>query len=344
MGCSRARGGEEVTQKLLPLAHNVTLVRLGSRNASSTIRHLRDLLVHIDPSYPGIEKWLDTKVIAHLADDSRRAYLVYQDQRPIASAIAKKGEAAKLCNLRIGPEWKERKLGTLLISLLALSTAEYAESMYFTVPESIWSSTRSFFQGFGFEARGPADKQYRLWDNELACSAPMALVLKAVRQKLPPVLAGYCMNGVNADSSLVLSVKPQFANSILEGRKTVEIRKQFSPRWRNSKSLIYASAPDASVVGECLIDDVDVGSPHVIWARYHDRMACSRLEFADYCGQRPLISALLLKDVRAFQHPLKRSRMEEILGAALHPPQSYARVTEQSHWLAAASLGSLLQV
>ena len=330
------------TQTALSLAQDVTLVKLGPQNAAETIRHLRDFLIQIDPSYPGIEKWLGTKVISQLASDSRTAFIVYQNQYPIASGIAKQGEAAKLCNLRIGSDWNERRLGTLLISLLALSTAERAKSMYFTVPESVWVETRPFFEGFGFQVLGPAGKQYRLWDNELACAAPMSVILDAVREKLPPVLASYSVNGMDLDSSLLLSIKPRFANAILEGRKTVEIRRQFSQRWCGTKLLIYASAPEASVVGECVVDQIEVGPPKEIWARYRDWMCCTHGEFVEYCGERPLVSALTLRDVRPLPSPVKRSHMEDVLGATLHAPQSYTRITPGSNWLAAVALGSLL--
>jgi len=333
-----------VKQELLSLAHDVTLVRLGARNGSGTLNDLRELLVRCAPSYPGIEKWFDTRVVSELGDESRRAYLVYQGTVPVASAIAKRGRSAKLCNLRIGPEWQERRLGTLLISLLALSTAEGAESMHFTVPESVWQITGPFFRGFGFQLKGLADRQYRLWDNELACEAPMSSVLNAVRRQLPPVLASYCMNGITTDNSLVLSIRPPFASAILEGRKSVEIRRQFSSKWRGCKALIYATAPASRIVGECRINEVDTRSPSEIWERYQDRVDCTRREYFDYCTDRPTVSALLLSDVMRFRQPVERSRMEQVLGTALRPPQSYARLTQESSWLAAASLGSLMQV
>jgi len=330
------------TQATLSLAHDVTLVKLGPQNAAETIRHLRDFLIQIDPSYPAIEKWLGRKVISQLASDSRTAFIVYQNEYPIASGIAKQGEAAKLCNLRIGSDWNERRLGTLLISLLALSTAELAKSMYFTVPESVWAQTRPFFEGFGFKVLGPAGKQYRLRDSELACAAPMSVILDAVREKLPAVLARYSVNGMDLDSSLLLSVKPRFANAILDGRKTVEIRRQFPQRWCGSRLLIYASAPEASVGGECVVDQVRIGPPTEIWASYRDRMCCTYGEFVQYCGDRRLVSALTLRDVRALPSPVNRSHMEGVLGAALHAPQSYTRITPGSNWLTAVALGSLL--
>ena len=331
-------------QELLPLAHDVTLLRLGARNAGTTLRDLRDLLVHCDSSYPGIENWFSRRVVRDLSDDSRRVYLVYKGDAPIASAIAKKGSSVKLCNLRIGREWQEHRLGTLLISLVALSLAEGAESMHFTVPESVWKVTGSFFRGFGFELRGLADRQYRLWDNELACEARMTNLLGAVRRKLPPVLASYCMNGISTQNSLVLSVRPRYASAILNGQKSVEIRRQFSTKWQGSKALIYATAPASRLVGECLIDEVVTGSPMDIWKRYQDRIGCVRSEYEEYSSHRTLVSALLLKDVRQFREPLQRSRMEHILGAALKPPQSFASLTEESNWSAAASLGTLLQI
>jgi predicted transcriptional regulator/ribosomal protein S18 acetylase RimI-like enzyme len=330
-------------QRELELAHNLELVRLGRRNASSNIMNLQDLLTTVDDMYPGIEKWLDSKVLPGLRDESRCAYMIYYKNRPVASAIAKRGADAKICNLRVSDDYRDRGLGGLLFCLMALSIGDQAQSMYFTIPESTWGETDRFFTEYGFTKLGLADKQYRLWNNELVCKAPADKVMRVVSQELPLLLANFTVNGSSNRHSLVITVRPEYAEAIMTGRKTIEVRKRFSQDWIGAKAVIYASSPLCQFVGEVDIEDVTVDSPSRIWLQYGDALACDSKAFQEYCDSRERVYAIKLKAPHSYRTAVGRSRVESILGMTLHTPQSHARISPGSEWGNAASLSRLLQ-
>jgi predicted transcriptional regulator/ribosomal protein S18 acetylase RimI-like enzyme len=332
-----------MTQKHLELTHDLELVHLGSKNASSNVENLRDLLTTVDSCYPGIENWLDKKVLPGLRDDSRRAYLVYHRGKPIASAIAKKGEDAKICNLRISPEFRERGLGDLLFTMLCLSVGDAAKEVHFTIPQSTWEDTSGFFTQFGFSLAGSADRQYRLWDNELLCKADPKDILNAVSRKLPYLISNFAINGASSECSLVISIKPQYAVAILEGRKTIEVRRSFSEKWSGSKALLYSSSPQCEFVGEFQIADVLPRSPSSIWLEFGGQIGCDRETFYAYCGGLPRVFAIKIGAVTPFRSPVSRSKIEGILGSPIRPPQSYLQLGGTSTWAQAASLSQVLQ-
>lgn len=65
-------------------------------------------------------------------------------------------------------------------------------------------------------------------------------------------------------STILLSIKPQYAKAILKNRKEYEFRKR---RCRNSvkKIIFYSTAPQGKVVGEAEIEEIIEDSPHKVW-------------------------------------------------------------------------------
>lgn len=67
------------------------------------------------------------------------------------------------------------------------------------------------------------------------------------------------MNGL--ERAMLLSVHPRFAAAILEGTKTVEVRRQRVAAPSGTPVLLYATAPTMALVGMALIASVHVAPP-----------------------------------------------------------------------------------
>ena len=145
---------------------------------------------------------------------------------------------------------------------------------------------RKFFERFGFRNSGECSRQYRLFDRELVCVANSGeFVTRALRQLVG--LAGELRFGAIKDQpSLLLSIRPKFAHRILEGKKTVEVRRRFSKRWVGHRIAIYSSSPERAVVGEADIVMIEVDSPVCIWERYGQQMGCDMGEYLAYCQDK----------------------------------------------------------
>ena len=286
------------------LPSGLALVRVRRGSGSQSVADLRRFLSETDTSYPGIQRWFDRKVRPGLDDGSRCAYLVYDGSVPVASAIARTGRDTKLCNLRVTSLKENQGVGTVLLGAIALGASRSA-TMYFTASQAVLESTGEFFSEFGFHDSGPAEKQYRLWDQEWACSAPMPRVLASVRDKLPRVLASWRASG-RGPCDLMLSIRPKFADAIFAGTKTIEVRRRFSTVWEGARALIYATAPSSEILGECVIENVTQASPALVWSRFGDALHCSRDEFMRYCEDRDVVSALRLGHVTSYRAPVSR--------------------------------------
>lgn len=65
---------------------------------------------------------------------------------------------------------------------------------------------------------------------------------------------------------MLLSIKPQYAEMIIEGTKKYEFRTR-KCRDDIKKIIFYATAPKSQVVGEAEIECVLVGKPTEIWKK-----------------------------------------------------------------------------
>jgi len=305
--------------------------------------HLRNLIEECEDIYPGIDIWFKRKVKPRLQSKERTGFLVYHKQLPIGAAVLRKGNDTKLCSMRIREDDQAKGIGTLLLSLLAAEIRNKAEKIHFTAPSQIWFKWESFFKSFGFQNNGPAGTQYRLFDEELACSANFPVVWKAVLEKLPAVINNLTLNGNTAHCDLVLSIRPTFAQKIVTGEKKVEVRRKFSRKWEGSTALIYASTPLRQFIGEAVIGKVITKSPGEIWAEWRNELGCSYDEYTSYCQGAAQVSAVIFSEVRPFRDPIPEIQMEQLVKRDLKPPQSYCGVDADSVWPTALSISCLLR-
>ncbi|EQD31425.1 hypothetical protein B1A_19948, partial [mine drainage metagenome] len=218
-----------------------------------------------------------------------------------------------------------------------------AKQIHFTLPESLWEEKKAFFSSFAFREAEKSGRQYRLFDDELHCTASFDMVWKSVMKKLPKLTASLEINGSSQDSDLLVSLRPRFADSILQGRKTVEVRRSFSAKWLGHRIALYAGAPISSIVGEAVIEQLVEDTPMSIWNRFGSSMDCTKNEFDAYATGANKLFALLLGSVRPYRRPLSLGTARSLVGKQLLPPRSYARLKVDSPWARAIPIAGMLQ-
>ena len=117
---------------------------------------------------------------------------------------------------------------------------------------------------------------------------------------------------VMADGVL-MSIRPQFAEAILDGRKTVELRRRRPSFAEGTTVLIYSSAPDRHVLGSFVAGAILAAAPSELWGRVNERTGISRDVFDEYfagCDYAYAIEILNPKRINA-------TRLR------IRPPQSY---------------------
>ena len=101
------------------------------------------------------------------------------------------------------------------------------------------------------------------------------------------------------DRALFLSMKPTFADLLLSGGKTVELRRVRPRAPVGTFAIVYASTPVRAVLGACTVAEIGEEHPDIIWDLHGPRTGLRWQEFSEYFrGQN---SAVAITVVRPFR-------------------------------------------
>ena len=128
---------------------------------------------------------------------------------------------------------------------------------------------------------------------------------------------------------LLVSIKPNFAEQILDGSKKVEFRRRHPRQIElGSRMLIYASSPIRALIGTAVVFDVVEASPEEVWNVYQDVGGIEHDAFNAYFESSDRAVAIRLrKPVRLDKAiPLDDLRCK---WPGFHPPQQFAYLTSE---------------
>ena len=129
----------------------------------------------------------------------------------------------------------------------------------------------------------------------------------------------------NLDSNLLLvSIKPQFAESIFRGEKTIELRKSAPTRaGKDSYMLIYVTAPVKKVWGICRIKSIIKETPIQLWEKHGQKTGITKSEFNDYYKENKKAFGIEITDVKNFlENSIDLENLRNYF-PGFSPPQTY---------------------
>lgn len=116
---------------------------------------------------------------------------------------------------------------------------------------------------------------------------------------------------------MLLSINPEFVNSILDGNKLYEYRK-FRCRSDVDKIIIYATAPVKQIVAEAEIADILEDDILTVWHQTKEHSGITYNFFRQYYKGRKKAIAYHLKNLVIYDKPLTLNDV-----GISHAPQSY---------------------
>lgn len=126
----------------------------------------------------------------------------------------------------------------------------------------------------------------------------------------------------DTSSTVLLSLRPKYAELIISGQKRAEIRRLPSRIQAGTTALVYASTPCRSLVGAVQVLDVQRLAPSTTWKRWGRDTGLAKAEFDDYVQGQRQVTTLVLGAVVRFSNPLSldtlRDRWKPFIA-----PQSY---------------------
>lgn len=141
----------------------------------------------------------------------------------------------------------------------------------------------------------------------------------------------YSVDGMalDRDRMMILSLRPRFADAILSGVKTVELRRT-EPKIRvPTLVLIYASTPVRALLGTCIVTSVESDRLGTIWQVHGAGSGLDHGEFLSYFEGVEAGTALSLASPSRFSRPVP---LEELRSrpTGFRPPQSFCYVDAET--------------
>lgn len=123
--------------------------------------------------------------------------------------------------------------------------------------------------------------------------------------------------------SILLSIKPEYAEKIFAGEKQFEFRRLIANK-QPKKIVIYMTAPYSKVFGEVIVEKIIKKSPMALWKNTKKAAGISYSKFMEYFRGCETAYAYCLGKVKKYRSPKK---LEEYgISAA---PQSFVYLEEK---------------
>ncbi|MBF0548988.1 MAG: ASCH domain-containing protein [Deltaproteobacteria bacterium] len=116
--------------------------------------------------------------------------------------------------------------------------------------------------------------------------------------------------------AVLVSIRAPYADLILHGRKTVELRRRAFSR-PVDLLFIYVPRPIQRIAAYAPVRQIDKDTPENIWLRYHPTLGVNRDEYLVYFTGAESAVAIVLGT------PVNLPRLIPLAELGLTPPQSY---------------------
>jgi predicted transcriptional regulator len=120
-------------------------------------------------------------------------------------------------------------------------------------------------------------------------------------------------------TSVLLSIKPKYAEAIFDGSKRFEFRRAVFRRLSVQRVVVYASAPVCRVIGEFTIGRVLSLELKALWGRTAHAAGIDKRTFDHYFEGKTIGYAIAVSSPRRFENPIE---LQGGFGIE-RPPQSF---------------------
>lgn len=122
--------------------------------------------------------------------------------------------------------------------------------------------------------------------------------------------------------TLLISVRPEHAERILSGEKTVELRRLRPQLADNDSVVIYATSPDRAIVGTFAVAGVIEASPAQLWPTVASNCGISHQQFTEYFHGAARAFAICVRNPKRLRPPVLLCAIRTTI-PDFRPPQGY---------------------
>jgi predicted transcriptional regulator len=127
---------------------------------------------------------------------------------------------------------------------------------------------------------------------------------------------------------ILISLAPEYTRAILEGRKTVDLRRRRLHVSEGTRIWIYSKTPAARIEATAYVKEICEDDPGGLWSEFGGASGMSRADFDRYFSGCSQGCAIVLDGVRGVVPALGLATMKSEV-AGFHPPQFFKRLGTQ---------------
>jgi predicted transcriptional regulator len=143
---------------------------------------------------------------------------------------------------------------------------------------------------------------------------------------------------VSDREEILISVRAEYVAKMLNGEKTVELRRRNVNVSPGTRVWIYSKSPQAAIKAHAEITAVVTGEPGQLWRKFHSRTGVTHQEFQSYFDATDKGCALILTNVVKLRKHISLQTMREKV-SSFHPPQFYTKLKGRELMLRALKSG-----
>lgn len=126
---------------------------------------------------------------------------------------------------------------------------------------------------------------------------------------------------------LLISIKPEYAQKILDGEKTVELRKTRTRLKTGDIVLVYVSSPQQVIAGFFEVESIEIfenisKEKKYFWEKVKHKAHIKEKDFNTYYKSASIGVAIFIKEVHKFNNTAELIKLKQKI-KNFTPPQSY---------------------
>lgn len=129
---------------------------------------------------------------------------------------------------------------------------------------------------------------------------------------------------------IIIPIKEVYAEKILSGKKTVEFRRRFNPKYRKRAIVFYITDPIKQVRFYGVVKRVFKGSVNDLWTCYRKEGGIEESVFDEYFQNCSTGYAIVLEQITELKRPFE---LEDLKNIGIKSLQSYRSITKEQFTL-----------
>ena len=247
----------------------------------SLLIRIRNILADLEYCYPNFSLWIE-KVFRELKDTDKRKIILVTDQNWSnilgVTIIKNTVQEKKICTLRVLKEYQDQGIGTIL---LKEAIKELKDPLpLITVSELQINTFKPFLERYGFVIKDKVKSLYRDGMYE------------------------YFFNKKHQHTAVLLSIRPIYAEPIINGEKKIEFRKKIFDS-SVTRVYVYSSSPVKLIIGYFDIGNIEESTPDVLWNKYKQIGRISKRSYFDYYANHEHAYGIIINNVVRYSIPIE---------------------------------------